>query len=380
MREIKEFLRRNNEAMIDYLYLVSNDTSTFSSSQRNKPEEYNRIPIIQAIRERQATMPALQRESIPSLPHVIDVSKHVAVVASALVRGARGPWDDRMGVTFPLPPPPPGQEASVDYFAMLCFSIDTQGLKVVERLKRANDNQEYRSRGSSISTMEFAPGSSEQEASGGASGSPGMTFSRGPLDSESSASGGPARRKQKMSKPAASTTDGEDSDDSIPLAPSRATAKTVPAYFKTTTVVQTTTTPRPTAGLRSASHSRPASRPSTATSSAAKSTATVMHIAPSPAPTATPPKPKTKTPVRKPLPRRPVPARRAEPDSDDDDGDDNAPGPSRLNLKAAGAPEMARPTPAPTTQIVPAQVAVVVPPEQIKKRKGILAFLLSPFR
>jgi len=93
MRGVKDFVTNNLAAMIDYIVVVSNPV----------PDQYVTLPVAGALdprdrthiydslHERLPTLPLLYRESVPLLPHLLDVPKHLATLASAVVRSTQRP-------------------------------------------------------------------------------------------------------------------------------------------------------------------------------------------------------------------------------------------------------------------------------------------------
>ncbi|TFK41156.1 Rho GTPase activation protein [Crucibulum laeve] len=88
MAGIREFLRETLPAMKDYILVVSAPDS-FSSAQHGGLDRHDRLNIAHSLRQRALTMPMLDRESIPLLPHVLDIPRHLATITSAVIRHSR---------------------------------------------------------------------------------------------------------------------------------------------------------------------------------------------------------------------------------------------------------------------------------------------------
>jgi hypothetical protein len=88
MRGVKSFLEERLPEMFDYILVVSTPGSE-ESSQPPSEEAHIRNRAIKALSERKQAMPELQRESIPSLPHFLDVPRHLAIITSAIARYSR---------------------------------------------------------------------------------------------------------------------------------------------------------------------------------------------------------------------------------------------------------------------------------------------------
>jgi hypothetical protein len=88
MRGVKSFLEERLPEMLDYILVVSTPGSE-ESSQSLSEEAHVRNRAIRALNERKKVMPELQRESIPSLPHFLDIPRHLAIITSAITRYSR---------------------------------------------------------------------------------------------------------------------------------------------------------------------------------------------------------------------------------------------------------------------------------------------------
>ncbi|TDL28435.1 Rho GTPase activation protein [Rickenella mellea] len=87
MRGIKNFLKDSIPAMIDYILVVSTPVpERYGVFPPATNDNHDRIQAMNSLRERAHSMPTLHREAIPLLPHLIDVSKHLAILGSAIVR------------------------------------------------------------------------------------------------------------------------------------------------------------------------------------------------------------------------------------------------------------------------------------------------------
>lgn len=88
MRGVKSFLEERLPEMLDYISVVS--TPTYEEpSQPPSEEAHVRNRAIRVLNERKRTMPELQRESIPPLPHLLDIPRHFAILTSAIARHSR---------------------------------------------------------------------------------------------------------------------------------------------------------------------------------------------------------------------------------------------------------------------------------------------------
>ena len=77
-------------AMIDYLAVVSTTDGTKAPSSSRIPINKGDSSTVKiALQQRLDTIPALHREATPSLPYLLDVPKHLAIVTSLAVRYCR---------------------------------------------------------------------------------------------------------------------------------------------------------------------------------------------------------------------------------------------------------------------------------------------------
>ena len=90
MRGAKSFLEERLPEMLDYIMVVSTPGSE-ESSQPPSEECHVRNRAVRALNERKQAMSELQRESIPSLPHFLDIPRHLAILTSAIARNSRDP-------------------------------------------------------------------------------------------------------------------------------------------------------------------------------------------------------------------------------------------------------------------------------------------------
>jgi hypothetical protein len=90
MRGIKDFLQQNLPAMVDYILVISTPVADTYSPQSGYPAfSHQRLKVVNCLHQRGSTMPILEREAIPLLPHVLDIPRHLACISSSLIRSAR---------------------------------------------------------------------------------------------------------------------------------------------------------------------------------------------------------------------------------------------------------------------------------------------------
>lgn len=128
MKGVQSFLRERVSAMIDYIAVVSTPTTEnfLSSSQLSDAERHERLHIVNALHHRKKVMTSLDRESIPNLPHLLDVPRHLAIITSAVIRSSRE--------LSSLPRTGDDTDLYVDEFCSRCFEVEEEALERVSQL------------------------------------------------------------------------------------------------------------------------------------------------------------------------------------------------------------------------------------------------------
>lgn len=89
MRGVKDFLRDSLPAMVDYLIVVSTPIGDpYSFNPEEAVNRYNRLNVVNSLRQRANTMSILDREAISVTPH-LDVPRHLAIITSAVIRNSK---------------------------------------------------------------------------------------------------------------------------------------------------------------------------------------------------------------------------------------------------------------------------------------------------
>jgi hypothetical protein len=126
MRKVKQFLQQSRPAMVDYILVVSTpipEQRPQLTTPNSAAFKYQRIHILNSLRERSVTMPTLHREAILLLPHLLDVSKHLAILTSAVVRKAK--------IKAQRP-----QNSLIEEFSRKCCDVEDKALESVTQLIR----------------------------------------------------------------------------------------------------------------------------------------------------------------------------------------------------------------------------------------------------
>ncbi|KAJ4486138.1 GTPase activating protein [Lentinula aciculospora] len=161
MRGVKPFLTDSVPSMVDYIVVVSTpvkDTRTGST-----PDWHERSNVINALKLRASTMPILYRESIPLLPHTLDVPRQLAIVTSAVIRHSRAYFTEDK---------PSAEDKDLHEFCARCFEVEEQALQRVSQLAaQLSANQQRRHFSypypstSPISTQPSSPGPASSPSS-----------------------------------------------------------------------------------------------------------------------------------------------------------------------------------------------------------------------
>lgn len=129
MLGVQDFVKDSLPAMIDYIAVVSTPTLEaptigFGADERTR---HDRLSVVNTLRQRTKKMPLLDRESIPILPHLIDVPKHLAIITSAVIRNSRELNPSPTSKREPTP-------TYVEEFCSKCFLVEEDALSRVSHL------------------------------------------------------------------------------------------------------------------------------------------------------------------------------------------------------------------------------------------------------
>jgi hypothetical protein len=131
MRGIKDFLKQNLSSMSDYILVVSTPVplDPYSPHSGHPAHSHQRLNVVSSLHERSTTMPVLERESIPLLPHMLDIPRHLARITSSVLRNARS--TDTKGKSSE------GDNQHLSGLCAQCFDLEDQSLARVSRLASA---------------------------------------------------------------------------------------------------------------------------------------------------------------------------------------------------------------------------------------------------
>jgi hypothetical protein len=125
MRGVQDFLKDSLPAMIDYIAVISSPVDDIPLSKLDyDPNQVDQLDAVNALRQRSQRMTVLDKESIPVLPHLLDVPKHLAIVKSAIIRNyssRRKANDD-------------SRDLAVEELCSVCREVEGESLRRVSQL------------------------------------------------------------------------------------------------------------------------------------------------------------------------------------------------------------------------------------------------------
>ena len=125
MRGVQDFLKDSLPAMIDYIGVISSPVDDIPlSNLAHDANQLDQLDVVNALRRRSHRMTVLDKESIPVLPHLLDIPKHLAIVKSAIIRNyssQRKTNDD-------------SRDLAVEEFCSVCREVEGEALQRVNQL------------------------------------------------------------------------------------------------------------------------------------------------------------------------------------------------------------------------------------------------------
>ena len=83
--QLQDFLKDNLPAMIDYITVISSPVHD-TSNLANDANPLDQLDAVNTLHQRSQRMTVLEKESIPVLPHLLDIPKHLAIIKSSIIR------------------------------------------------------------------------------------------------------------------------------------------------------------------------------------------------------------------------------------------------------------------------------------------------------
>ncbi|KIM48201.1 hypothetical protein M413DRAFT_224313 [Hebeloma cylindrosporum] len=126
MRGVQDFLKDSLPAMVDYLVVVSTPLDENHSTYSDESNRHDRLNVVNGLRQRTNNMTVLDRESVPILPHLLDIPKHLAIITSAVIRSSRD-LNARSQTRD-------STDLAVEEFCAKCFEVEEEALFRVSQL------------------------------------------------------------------------------------------------------------------------------------------------------------------------------------------------------------------------------------------------------
>jgi hypothetical protein len=122
MRGVQDFLKDSLPAMIDYITVISSPVDD-TSNLAYDANQLDQLDAVDTLYQRSQRMTVLEKESIPVLPHLLDIPKHLAIVKSTIIRnyGSRRKTND-------------SRDLAVEEFCSVCREVEGEALRRVSRL------------------------------------------------------------------------------------------------------------------------------------------------------------------------------------------------------------------------------------------------------
>lgn len=114
--------------MIDYLSFISTDPPDKPQTPQalsTAGHGFQRLQLHHGFYSKKASLPLLYRESIPELPHMLDLGKHLAIITSVVVRHTRRHLPSRLGSP---------SEQDFDLFCQRCLEVEEKALMQVSKM------------------------------------------------------------------------------------------------------------------------------------------------------------------------------------------------------------------------------------------------------
>ncbi|KII86438.1 hypothetical protein PLICRDRAFT_93868 [Plicaturopsis crispa FD-325 SS-3] len=225
MRGVKDFIQENVPSMVEYLKGVStplSDPYGAHGVHNSAADRHDRASIIQSLRERKPNMTTLDLEAIPTLPHIIDIPRCLAVISSAVIRNSKSYQQHRSKQTDP-----DSKDVSMDEVCRNCLFIEQKSVQRVSQL--ASQAAAPPSRPSASTSRSSSYGNMSQTPS-----SPVSPHHDVRARKASTPSSPPSRKRhgRKGSRPSTAPSDGSDarpsedtSEASMPSSPLSASAQ-----------------------------------------------------------------------------------------------------------------------------------------------------------
>jgi hypothetical protein len=124
MRGVQDFLKDSLPAMIDYITVISSPVDDNTSNLAYDANQLDQLDVVNTLYQRSQRMTVLEKESIPVLPHLLDIPKHLAIVKSAIIRN----YSSRRKTNND------SRDLAVEEFCSVCREVEGEALRRVSQL------------------------------------------------------------------------------------------------------------------------------------------------------------------------------------------------------------------------------------------------------
>jgi hypothetical protein len=121
--QLQDFIKDRLPSMIDYITVISSpvhDTLTLAYDAN----QLDQLDVVVTLHQRSERMTVLEKESIPILPHLLDIPKHLAFVKSAIIRN----YNSRQKTNND------SRDLAVEEFCSVCLEVEGEVLRRVSQV------------------------------------------------------------------------------------------------------------------------------------------------------------------------------------------------------------------------------------------------------
>ena len=121
--QLQDFIKDRLPAMIDYITVISSpvhDTLILNYDAN----QLDQLDVVNTLYQRSQRLAVLEKESIPVLPHLLDIPKHLAIVKSAIIRN----YNSRQKTNND------NRDLAVEEFCSVCREVEGEALRRVSQV------------------------------------------------------------------------------------------------------------------------------------------------------------------------------------------------------------------------------------------------------
>ena len=133
--QLQDFIKDRLPAMIDYITVISSPVHD-TLFLNNDANQLNQLDVVNTLHQRSQRLADLEKESIPVLPHQLDIPKHLAIVKSAIIRNykSRQKTNDN-------------RDLAVEEFCSVCREVEREALRRVRQVASKYAENKHPSKG-----------------------------------------------------------------------------------------------------------------------------------------------------------------------------------------------------------------------------------------